>query len=66
MTHTRGDGTVYTNVSIDRIDNDKGYTKDNIHLVCFIANLMKSTMTVDELAEWCKAITRHQKKHGRP
>jgi len=66
MTHIRGDGAVYTNVSIDRIDNEKGYTKDNIHLVCFIANLMKSTMSVDELVEWCKTITRHQKKHGRP
>ena len=61
MTHIRGDGAVYTNVSIDRIDNEKGYTKDNIHLVCFIANLMKSTMSVDELVEWCKTITRHQK-----
>lgn len=56
MTHTRGDGTVHTNASIDRIDNNKGYTKDNIQLVCQITNLMKNSLTEESLIEWCQAI----------
>lgn len=35
--------------SIDRIDNSKGYTKDNIIIVSLKANLFKSYATIDEL-----------------
>lgn len=35
--------------SIDRINPSKGYTKDNVHVVCLLANLMKSSAQIDEM-----------------
>jgi len=49
MTHTSGKGKIATNVSIDRIDNSKGYTKDNIQLLCQAINMLKFNMTNSEL-----------------
>ncbi len=47
------------NISIDRIDNTKGYSKDNIQLVCSIINLMKNESTTKEFLNLCKAITNY-------
>ena len=58
MTHRR-DGTgkkLYTNVSIDRIDNDIGYNKENIRLVCWAVNIMKHNMSDTELMLWVSRI----------
>ena len=38
------EGTEYNNISIDRVNNNKGYTKDNIQLVCLGFNKMKNDM----------------------
>ncbi len=56
MTYIRGRGKVPTNVSIDRIDSRKGYTKGNIHLVCYQANMMKGLLGPRDLMFWCRAI----------
>ena len=57
MTHVRGGGhSVKTNVSIDRINSDLGYTPENIRLVCKAANIMKYVHTDQELLEWASAI----------
>ena len=43
--------------SVDRIDSDKGYTKNNCHVISWKANRLKSNATVDDikkLYEWCK------------
>ena len=56
MTWGSGEGRVKTHISIDRIDNKLGYTKDNVQLVCDFVNNMKSTLTNQELIEWCQAI----------
>ena len=43
--------------SLDRIDSTKGYTKDNIQVISYLANLMKSNSTIEEqllFAEYIK------------
>jgi hypothetical protein len=39
----------YNSPSIDRIDNTKGYTKNNIIVVSYRANILKKDATLDEL-----------------
>jgi hypothetical protein len=56
MTYLLYDGHNNTNISIDRIDSNKGYIRDNIQLVCSIINKMKLNMTLDELLFYCKHI----------
>lgn len=62
LTHIQGSGRVLTNIAIDRIDSSKGYELDNIQLLCYIVNVMKWTMTTEELLEWCKIILEKNKK----
>ncbi len=42
--------------SVDRIDSSKGYTKDNIQFVAYIANVAKHDFHEDELIKFCKAV----------
>ena len=37
------------NISVDRINSSKGYTKDNVQLVCAAVNIMKSDFIEDDL-----------------
>lgn len=57
MTYITGSGRVPTNISIDRIDSDKGYEEENVQLVCRQVNIMKSELSLEELQSWCKLIT---------
>jgi|TARA_Y100000114_G_C11585318_1_gene243085 hypothetical protein len=63
MTYIK-DGTGYhhTNISIDRIDNDLGYTKENVCLVCLAINMMKYTLDLNELIEWSILIADNHKE----
>ena len=45
--------------SIDRIDNDRGYTKENIHLVLTHVNMMKGKYSIEEFIQTAKAIAAH-------
>lgn len=47
---------------IDRIDNEKGYTKDNSAPCCKICNFMKRTMTVKEFLNHVNKIYSHNEK----
>ena len=47
--------------SVDRIDNTKGYTKDNIQIISFKANRMKTNSSITELLDFAKNII---KIHG--
>ena len=62
MTTILGAGRISTNVSVDQIDPRKGYTKDNVQLVCSAVNQMKSDLTIEELQAFCKAIISKQEK----
>ncbi len=43
--------------SIDRIDNDVGYTEDNIQLVHKRVNMMRGSLPVEEFIEICHLIS---------
>lgn len=56
-------GRTNTNVSIDRIDSNKGYTKDNVQLVCSAINFMKSNLVLSEFEYYCKAVVDYKKNN---
>lgn len=45
------------NASVDRRDNNKGYTLDNIQILHRTVNFMKNTLTNEELIYFCKQIS---------
>ena len=48
--------------TIERVDNDKGYTDENTVCVCQEANQLKGSMSLDELKHMVKQIEKHQNK----
>jgi len=52
----RGKKSSLRNISIDRINHDKGYIIDNIQLICYGVTLLKLKFTPDELRTFCLAI----------
>lgn len=52
-----------TSISIDRIDNSKGYVAGNVRLVCTVINAFKSTQTDDELYEFAKKLVANMAKN---
>ncbi|ARF12683.1 hypothetical protein Klosneuvirus_16_2 [Klosneuvirus KNV1] len=46
------------NVSVDRIDSNKGYTTDNIQMVCAIINRMKTDLREEEFLSLCNDIVK--------
>jgi hypothetical protein len=61
MTYLAGGGRKCTNISIDRIDSNKGYVRDNVQFVCDVVNVMKQQLTKDELILWCNKIIKNSK-----
>ena len=49
-------------VSIDRIHSNKGYTADNIQLVCRLTNRAKSDMINEDFIRMCTAVANQAKK----
>lgn len=64
MTSTIFSGRTPTNMSVDRIDSNKGYIKGNIQLVCMAANQMKSDLTQNELLYFCTKILQNESKNN--
>lgn len=61
MTYEFYKGRVNSNLSIDRIDSSKGYSKDNVQLVCMVANQMKNDLSINELLVLCNKIIQNNK-----
>lgn len=47
--------------TIDRIDNSKGYTIDNVQIVCNIYNYAKNQFTHDDVIKFATALLEQQK-----
>lgn len=62
MTFEFNKGRVATNVSIDQINPRKGYTVENVQLVCSVVNQMKSDLDIDTLLMFCENILQNAKK----
>lgn len=56
LTLTKGDGYLPNSMSLDRVDNTKGYIPGNIRVISRKANLMKSNLTIDVLEKLIKYI----------
>lgn len=56
MTYTTDNGRNPYNVSVDQINPSKGYTKDNIQLVCMCVNQLKSDFDLETVINICKNI----------
>jgi hypothetical protein len=48
------------NTSLDRLDSNGNYTKENVQLVCSYVNLMKGTLSQDTFWTMCSAASSHQ------
>ena len=59
MSHTVLSGRLKNNLSIDRINSNEGYITNNIQFVCTSVNIMKSTLTMNELKYYCNLILQH-------
>ena len=47
---------LYTAASIDQIRPGKGYTKDNVQLTCWAANVAKQALTTQEFLDLCRDV----------
>lgn len=45
--------------SIDRINSNKGYTKDNVVITLGVINLMKRDLELNEFIELCSQVANH-------
>lgn len=62
MTYIFGNGRTLTNVSVDKINPDGSYTKDNVQLVLMVINQIKSNLTNKQLIFYCEHILKNLKQ----
>ncbi len=46
--------------SVDRIDNNRDYSKDNVRLTCLIANISRNVFSDEDVFEFCKGVAREK------
>ena len=56
MTYSPVKEDLDTNISVDRIDNNKGYKKGNVRLVCRRMNIMRMDLSDKNLRDWCHLV----------
>ena len=59
LTHPIDGGDNLTKASLDRIDSNKGYVKDNIQFISIACNHAKNNMSHEEMIMFCENITKH-------
>jgi len=52
-------GSIYIYNGIDRLDNRKGYTKENCVPCCWEVNAMKGRYNLEEFLAVCREVTKH-------
>lgn len=62
----KGGVTKPTSISIDRIDSKRGYTEDNVRLVCCMVNIFKGRWSDAEMLAMAKAIVSTMEKSSEP
>lgn len=55
-----------TEIGLDRVNNNKGYTRKNTVSCCYICNFAKYYRTPREFIEHCKKVTLHNERSRRP
>lgn len=55
--------TLNNTASLDRIDNSKGYTYDNIQWVHKKINIMRNKLNITEFLEMCTLVANHSKNN---
>ena len=58
---TRGDGNDENQLSFDRLDNSKGYTIDNVVACTTRINLLKRSLSIEDIEYLYKGIQKHKK-----
>ncbi len=56
-THEKGRQTPYQ-ISVDRIDNSKNYSKNNVRLTTLIANLARNVFTDQDVLTFCLQVSK--------
>lgn len=46
----------FTNASLDRIDNTQGYIPGNVEVVSYLANMMKSSASREQLVTFAQSV----------
>ena len=65
MSQTAKDGAHFYYNGIDRIDNNKTHSIDNIVPCCYQCNFAKSDLTLEDFYSWINRIQEHQKQKCR-
>lgn len=62
LTNLNGKGFHDSNISLDRIDNSKGYIKGNVEVISVLANKMKSNASQEQLEIFATEVLRRAGK----
>lgn len=58
---TYGSNEYWHSISIDRIDSNNGYTKDNVQLLCTGVNKIKGKMSDQQFVAFCQSVLENNK-----
>lgn len=66
LTFLRSHGRVFTNASLDRIDQSKGYIPGNVRLVTMWANLARNNLNDKDFIFFCDLVAHRSRKTDDP